>query len=33
MIAAELAQRRFVQLMENIAQFFGFRITGRETCP
>jgi hypothetical protein len=31
MIAAELAQRRFVQLMKNLAQLFGFRITGGET--
>jgi hypothetical protein len=28
MIAAELAQRRFVQLKKNLAQFFGFRVTG-----
>jgi hypothetical protein len=30
MIAAELAQRRFVQLMKNLAQLLGFRIAGCE---
>jgi hypothetical protein len=33
MIAAELAQRRFVQLMKNLAQLFGFRVTGCEAYP
>ena len=28
MIAAELAQRRFVQLKKNLAQCLGFRMTG-----
>lgn len=32
-IAAELAQRRFVQLKENFAQFFGFGIAGCEALP
>jgi hypothetical protein len=31
MIAAELAQRCFVELRENIAQFLGIRITGSKT--
>jgi hypothetical protein len=31
MIAAELAQRCFVELTENIAQSLGIRITGRKT--
>ena len=31
MIAAELAQRRFVQLEKNFAQCFGFRMPGGET--
>ena len=31
MIAAELAQRRFVQLKQNLAELFGVRITGGET--
>jgi hypothetical protein len=31
MIAAELAQRCFVELRENIAQFLGVRITGSKT--
>jgi hypothetical protein len=30
-IAAELAQRRFVQLKQNFTQLLGFGITGRET--
>src|SRR3977135_925461 len=30
MIAAELAQRRFVQLKQNFAQLLGFRIAGCE---
>ena len=30
MIPAELAQRRFVQLQKNLAQFLGIGITGRE---
>jgi hypothetical protein len=30
-IAAELAQRRFVQLEQNLAQLLGFGIAGRET--
>jgi hypothetical protein len=33
MIAAELAQRRFVQLKKNLAQRFGFRMPGSETLP
>src|SRR3984893_6093796 len=33
MIAAELAQRRLVQLEQNLAQLLGFRITGCETLP
>jgi hypothetical protein len=31
MIAAELTQRRFVELKQNLAQFLGFGITGGET--
>src|ERR1700692_959329 len=31
MIAAELAQRRFVQLKKNLAQCLGFRMPGSET--
>jgi hypothetical protein len=31
MIAAELAERRLVQLEQNFAELFGFRIAGRET--
>src|SRR6202171_1899303 len=31
MIAAELAQRRLVQLKQNLAQLLGFRIAGCET--
>jgi hypothetical protein len=31
MIAAELAQRCFVELKKNLAHFFGFRIIGCET--
>src|SRR5882757_7232539 len=31
MIAAELAQRRLVQLKQNLAQFLGFGIAGCET--
>ena len=31
MIAAKLAQRRLVQLKQNLAQLLGFRITGCET--
>jgi hypothetical protein len=31
MIAAELAQRRFVQLKKNFAQCLGFRMSGSET--
>jgi hypothetical protein len=30
-IAAELAERRLVQLKQNLAQLPGFRIAGRET--
>jgi hypothetical protein len=30
-IAAELAQRRLVQLQQNLAEFFGFGITRGET--
>src|ERR1700681_2300006 len=33
MIAAELAQRRFVQLKQNLAQLFGCRIASCETLP
>ena len=33
MIAAELAQRGFVQLKKNLAEFFGFRVTGCEALP
>src|SRR5260370_40595959 len=29
-IAPELAQRRLIQLKQNLAQFLGFRIAGRE---
>jgi len=31
MIAAELAQRGFIQLKKNLAQRFGFRMPGSET--
>jgi hypothetical protein len=31
MVAAELAQRRLVQLKQNIAQLLGFGIAGRES--
>lgn len=31
MIAAELAQRRFVQLQKNLAQCLGFRMASGET--
>src|ERR1700716_4072859 len=33
MIAAELAQRRLVQLKQNLAQLLGFGISGCETLP
>ena len=33
MIAAELAQRSFVQLKKNLAQRLGFRMPGGETLP
>jgi hypothetical protein len=33
MIAAELAQRSFVELKKNLAQCQGFRIPGGETLP
>ena len=33
MIAAELAQRRLVQLKQNLAQLLGFEIAGCETLP
>jgi hypothetical protein len=33
MIAAELAQRCFVQLKKNLTQLFGFGVTGCETLP
>jgi len=33
MIAAELTERRFVQMKKYLAQFLGFRITGSETLP
>ena len=33
MIAAELAERRLVQLKQNLAQLLGFGIAGCETLP
>ncbi len=33
MIATKLAQRRLVQLKQDLAQLLRFRITGRETLP
>jgi hypothetical protein len=30
MIAAELAERRLVELKQNFAELFGFKIAGRE---
>jgi len=33
MIAAELAQRSFVELKKNLAQCLGFRMPGGETLP
>src|ERR1700675_1981670 len=33
MIEAALAQRRLVQLKQNLAQLLGFRIAGCETLP
>jgi hypothetical protein len=33
MIAAELAQRRLVQLKQDLAQLFGFGVAGSKTLP